>query len=140
MARFRGGKSVNRNPHVPLALVRRKKDVVDFSEVRFVVALRINTAGSERTLSWHCLWGLSKVEADKRDVCWEGLWRCLAFFTFPRCDLWVLWFMVYGGALHSLQLRSKRCIQFIVRPHPRLALKSPNIRMEWPFYAKQRIR
>ena len=25
--------------------------------------------------------GLSKVEADKRDVFWEGLWRCLAFFT-----------------------------------------------------------
>ena len=50
VARFREGKSVNRNPHVPLALVRRKKDVVDFSEVRFVVALRINIAGSERTL------------------------------------------------------------------------------------------
>ena len=77
--------------------------------------------------------------------------------TFPRCDLWSLWELsllalrglchgtvsggfqrlkqtremyvgkVYGGVLHSLQLRSKRCIQFIVRPHPRLAFKSPNI-------------
>ena len=27
------------------------------------------------------LGGLSKVEADKKDVFWEGLWRCLAFFT-----------------------------------------------------------
>lgn len=44
---------------------------------------------------------------------------------------------VYGGVLHSLQLRSKCCIQFIVRPHPRIAFKSPNIRLEWPFYAKK---
>ena len=45
---------------------------------------------------------------------------------------------VYGGVLHSLQLRSKHCIQFIVRPHhPRLALNSLNIRLEWPFCAKQ---
>ena len=67
MARFRGGKSVNRNPHVPLALVRRKKDVVDFSEVRFVVALRISSAGSERTL-YHISGGFQI----------NGLWRCLA--------------------------------------------------------------
>ena len=57
--------------------------MVDFSEVRFVVAVKINTAGSENlimALSYLC-WGLSKVEADRTVVFWQGLWRCLAFFT-----------------------------------------------------------
>ena len=38
---------VKKNPHVPLLL--RNKDV-DFSEVRFVVAVKINTSGSLRRL------------------------------------------------------------------------------------------
>ena len=55
-----------------------------FSEVRLVVAVKIDTTGSDKTfkiMALPYLWGLSKVEADGTDVFWQGLWSCLAFFT-----------------------------------------------------------
>ena len=60
--------------------------------------------------------GLSKAEADRTDV-------FLAMFMELPCIL-------YSCGLNC-------CIQIIVGPHPRLALKSPNIRLKWPNHAKQ---
>ena len=59
----------------------------------------INTAGSERTLSWHC-----HISGD---------------FQRLKQTREMYFGKVYRGLLHSLQLWSKCCVQFVVkRPTP----------------------